>query len=118
MDKLFLRQLTVPANIGVYEHERKTPQLLVLDLEIEIDVDKVSASDLIHNTVDYAAIYHFLCEYIAASKCQLIETLASKMAMQLMKKFELNWLRLTITKKPVDLPHIAGAGVSVERHKS
>lgn len=117
MDKLFLRQFAIPAIIGVYEHEKIAPQTIFIDLETAINVNQAAAVDDINATVDYAAIYHYLREYITATRFQLLETLAAQVSENLMKKFSLSWLRLTVTKKPVDLPDIAAAGVVIERRK-
>lgn len=115
MDKIFLRQLAVPAVIGVYAHEKITPQIILLDIEAAVDSVKAAATDEITATIDYAAIYHYLLEYIAASRFQLLETLAVNVCENLIQKFSLTWVRLVITKKPADLPDIAGAGVIIER---
>lgn len=115
MDKIFLRQLAVPALIGVYAHEKTTPQIIFLDIEAAVDSAKAAVADNIAATVDYAAICHHLREYITASRFQLLETLAVNVCENLIKKFSLTWVRLVITKKPADLPDIAGAGVIIER---
>jgi 7,8-dihydroneopterin aldolase/epimerase/oxygenase len=115
MDKLFLRQLAVPALIGVYEHEKIVPQTIYLDIETAINVNLAAAADQITATVDYSAIYHDLCEYIATTRFQLLETLAVNLCERLMKKFALTWLRLTVMKKPSDMPLAAGAGIIIER---
>lgn len=115
MDKIFLRQLAVSALIGVYAHEKIIPQTIFLDIETAVDVQKAAASDNISATIDYAAIYHYLREYIEATRFQLLETLAEQVSQNLMTHFSLTWLRLTITKQPSDLPHIAGAGIIIER---
>ncbi len=115
MDKLFLHQLAISALIGVYDYEKITPQIIFLDIEAAINVAQAAATDEITSTVDYAAIYHYLHEYIPTTHFQLLETLAAAVADNLIKKFSLAWLRLTITKKPQDLPELAGAGVILER---
>ena len=115
MDKIFLRQLAVPALIGVYEHEKIIPQIIFLDIEAAVDSAKAAVADSITATIDYAAIYHYLREYIAASRFQLLETLAVNVSENLIQKFSLTWVRLAITKKPADLTDIAGAGVIIER---
>lgn len=115
MDKIFLHQLAAPVMIGIYDHEKALPQIIYLDVEAAVDAAKAAASDNIGSTLDYAAIYHFLRDYIAATRFQLLETLAEKISEELIKTFSIRWLRLTITKKPSDLPGITGAGVVIER---
>jgi 7,8-dihydroneopterin aldolase/epimerase/oxygenase len=115
MDKIFLRQLAIPALIGIYDHEKIIPQVIFLDIEASVDAARAAVADNITATIDYAAIYHYLRDYITASRFQLLETLAVNVSDNLIKKFSLTWVRLVITKKPADLPDIAGAGVIIER---
>jgi 7,8-dihydroneopterin aldolase/epimerase/oxygenase len=118
VDKIFLRQLAVSALIGVYDHEKITPQVIYLDVEASVDADKAAATDLLNATLDYAEIYHCLREYISATRFQLLETLAVNVSNLLITRFSLTWLRLTITKKPADLPDISGAGIIIERERA
>ncbi len=115
MEKLFIRELAIPALIGVFDSEKITPQTLFIDLEIAVDAGKAALSDDIRATIDYSAIYHYLQEYIPTTRFQLLETLAVNIAESLIKNYRLQWLRLTVTKKPGDMPNIAGAGIIIER---
>ncbi|MBS0350589.1 MAG: dihydroneopterin aldolase [Proteobacteria bacterium] len=115
MDRIFLKQLAVPAIIGIHEHEQLQPQTIWLDLEAQIDASKAAATDHIASTVDYSAIYRYLKDFIPTTRFQLLETLAAVLADQLLHSFSLSWLRLTITKKPQDLSAVTGVGVIIER---
>ena len=114
MDKIFIHQLSVPAIIGVLPEERKTPQPILIDLEYETDVSKAAASDNIQHTIDYAAVRHTMIEFIEAAQFELLETLADKLVDHLKRSFSLSYLRLSITKKPFDMPDAAGVGVVIE----
>ena len=116
-DTLFLNQMAVAAIIGVFPEEQQTPQTIMLDLEWTIDVHSVAAKDDLKDTVDYAAVYHDLQTYIPNTRFQLLETLAVQISERLFEKFPITWLRLKITKKPSDLPNIAGAGIMIERDR-
>ncbi len=115
MDILFLRQLAVSAIIGLYPNEKEVPQTIFLDLELAIDVHQAAITDDISSTIDYSVIYSYLREYIPITRFQLLETLAVNVSENLLKKFSLSWLRLTITKKPADMPDVAAAGITIER---
>lgn len=115
MDKIFLRQLAVPAVIGVWEHEKQAPQIIYFDIEAVVQAAHAAHSDLLESTVDYSAIYHYLQEYVPTTRYQLLETLAENLSQKLLEKFSLKWIRLSISKKPADLPQLACAGVIIER---
>jgi dihydroneopterin aldolase len=114
-DKIFLRQLALPAVIGVWEHERQSPQIIYFDIEASVEASRAAMADALESTVDYAAIYHYLQEYVPATRFQLLETLAENLSQHLMQKFSLSWLRLSISKTPADLPNLGAAGVIIER---
>lgn len=71
-----LRDLTLDADIGVYEHERGRPQPLVLDVEVEIIPPK---SDRLAETLDYDLIARF-ARTLAGSHILLVETYARRLA--------------------------------------
>ncbi len=64
MDRLFLHQIAVPAIIGVHAHEQVNPQTLYIDLEIAINASVAAAKDDLTLSVDYAAVYHFVQDYV------------------------------------------------------
>ncbi len=116
-DRLLIQQLAVNTIIGIYPHERETSQCVFLDLEIAIDAKGSALTDSITSAIDYAAICHYLREYIPTTSFNLLETFAIHIGDKVLEKFSLSWLRLTVTKKPYDLPEIGGIKVTVERGK-
>lgn len=114
MDIVFIRELRADTVIGVYPWERSVRQTVVLDLELATDNRRAAASDEIEEALDYAAIASRLLVFIAASECQLIETLAERVAALLMAEFAVPWLRLTLTK-PGAVSRAREVGVVIER---
>lgn len=114
MDIIFLRDLRVDTVIGVYDWERAIRQTVSIDLELGVDVAKAAASDAIADAVDYKAIAKRVQEFVGASDCQLIETLAERLAALLLAEFPLQWLRLTLGK-PGAIRNAASVGVVIER---
>lgn len=107
--------MSVPAFIGVLPEERKAPQTLLIDVEIETDIQRAARSDDVQHTIDYTAVRRCIIEYIETVQFKLIETLADTLADRLKQTFGVSCLRLTITKKPFDIPDAEGVGVIVER---
>ncbi len=117
MDKVFIHQLSVPVLIGVLPDERKAPQNILIDLDIETDVRSAAMLDDLQHTIDYAAVRRSIIEYVATTQFRLVETLAHQLADHLKQTFDLTCLRLTITKKPFDIPDAEGVGVVIERRQ-
>ena len=54
MDRIFIRDLRVETIIGIYDHERETPQTVVLDLDMAADIAKPAASENIEDALTKA----------------------------------------------------------------
>ena len=54
MDIIFLRELKAETLIGVYEWEKRVPQILQLDMEIALPNTRACQCDDIHDALDYS----------------------------------------------------------------
>lgn len=115
MDTITLHQIKTQAHIGVSQEEQQNKQELLVDLTIRADAAQAAANDDINTTTDYASLYRFVIERVAASRVNLIETLAEKTACSILEQFPVSWLQITITKKPADLTDTAGVSITIER---
>jgi len=113
-DIVYLRGLRVDAVIGVHPWERRLRQTLVFDLDLATNVSRAAASDSLADALDYDAIARGVRAEVAASECQLLETLASRVADALIAKFAIAWLRLRLDK-PGAVPSTSAVGVMIER---
>ena len=52
MDRIFLRELTTEAIIGIYDWERRVKQTVTIDLDIPADVRRAAAADAIEATIN------------------------------------------------------------------
>ncbi|MEX2130616.1 MAG: dihydroneopterin aldolase [Pseudohongiellaceae bacterium] len=114
MDTIYIQDLAIETLIGVHAHERTTPQVLRLSLELAADTRAAAVSDDISQTLDYHAIARRITEYAADTECFLLEALAEQLAMLVMAEFDVSWLRLTLGK-PAAIPLAREAGVTIER---
>jgi dihydroneopterin aldolase len=114
MDKIFLRELTTEAVIGIYEWERRVRQTVVIDLEIPCDVRRAAAADAIEATLNYKKVAKRILEFVQQSQFHLVETLAERTALMLLEEFKLEWVRLTLNK-PGAIRGSRDVGVSIER---
>lgn len=114
MDQIYIRQLKLKAMIGVYPRERKTPQPVIVDLVLHIDLQVAGRSDQLKDTVDYAALVERVRRAVAKSRCQLIEALAAHIADLCLRVPRIAAVDVTVAK-PGALP---GVGVAVTVHRS
>lgn len=117
MDTLQIKQLLVPAIIGVWHSEREITQDLLIDIETHLDSKPAGQSDNLSDTLDYSELAKEVTHYVSQSKFSLLEALANQLADFIMTRFSLSWLHISITKKPHDMPNVAGVCMTIERSK-
>ena len=114
MDIIYLHDLKVETIIGVFDWERCTTQVIIIDLDMQTDIRKSAKTDSIEDTLNYKAVAKRVIEYVENSQFQLVETLAEHVAEILLKDFDIEWLRVRVNKKGA----VRGAGdvgVIIER---
>jgi dihydroneopterin aldolase len=114
MDIVFLRGLRIETTIGIYDWEKQIKQPVILDLEMGADVAKGAASDRIEDALDYKRVAKRLKEFVAASRFELVETLAERCAALLREEFGISWLRLSVNKIGA-VSDATDVGVIIER---
>lgn len=116
MDTVFIDDLRLSTVIGVYDWERKLKQQVHLDVEMGADCAGAATSDDIRHALDYKAVAEAARQLAESSECQLLETLAERIAGMLMTDFPVPWLRLKLRKAGA-VRGAAGVGVIIERGK-
>ena len=114
MDKIILTDLKINAVIGIWEWEKRNPQIISVDLEMETDVKKASETDSIKDALDYKAVAKRIKEFVQSNQFDLIETLVEKMAQLILDEFKVQWLKLTISK-PFAIRGSRNVGICIER---
>lgn len=79
-DRIELTGLRVRGNHGVFEHEKRDGQDFLVDLVLWTDFTAAAASDDLADTVDYGELALYARDVVAGPSCDLIETVASRIA--------------------------------------
>lgn len=79
-DRIELRGLRVRGHHGVFEHEKRDGQDFLVDVVLWTDFTAAAASDDLADTVDYGALALFARDVVAGPACDLVETVASRIA--------------------------------------
>ena len=116
MDVVRIKGLKVETIVGVHAWERKLPRPVVIDLELATDVARAAKSDQLKDAVDYHAVAQAVSACVAGAQPQLIETLAQRIADQLMRDFGVTWLKLEL-HKPGAVAGASDVSVAIERGK-
>ena len=120
-DVIALEGLVVDCVVGVYPHERDTPQPLRVDVYMELDTRAAGAHQRLRESVDYAAVAGQLTFLLTACRFRMIETASHALARYLLlppaeseRRAQIDAVRLRLTKSYA----LAGRAVpSVEIHR-
>jgi len=114
MDTIFLRDLRIRTIVGIWEWERRVPQVVSIDLDMATDIRRAAASDRIDDTLDYKAVSRRIKSFVGDSRFNLIETMAEQIAGIVMGEFGVPWVRVAV-HKPWAIRGSRDVGVTIER---
>lgn len=116
MDRIFIRDLALRCIIGIYPEERREKQDIIINVEMHCDLRKAGASDDLNDTVDYKAIKKAILKLVEASRFQLIESLAEKIAAIALEDEKVQQVVVTIDK-PGALRFAKASAVEITRKR-
>ena len=114
MDIVYVKDLKIPARIGIYEWEKRIHQQIRVDLEMAWDNRIPAASDTIDDTLNYKTAAKHVVTLVGSQHFDLVERLAETIAQHLMSTFNMPWIRVTVGK-PGAVKGSSEVGVQIER---
>jgi len=115
LDIVFVRQLRLPAWIGLYRHEKIAPQTIELDLEIALPANSaVFKTGKVADTIDYGVVVEHIRGLLDKERFGLVESLAERIADSILKEFNSPRVKVSVAKLGV-LREAKQIGVSIER---
>ncbi|MCW2725281.1 MAG: dihydroneopterin aldolase [Frankiales bacterium] len=105
-DRISLTGLRVRGFHGVLPEERRDGQDFVVDAVLTLDTRAAAAADDLARTVDYGALAERLAAVVAGEPCDLIETLAGRLAEVCLADGRAQSVEVTVHKPgaPISLP--------------
>ena len=100
-DRIHIEQLEVFSRIGVPEEERATPQRLAVSISFWLYQEASALEDKIENTVNYSAVAEEAKSFVRDQSVNLIETLADRLAIHLLKTFPMQKVTVELRKFPL-----------------
>ena len=118
-DKIVIERLEFQARCGISPDERRCPQPMALDLELDCETAPAAASDRLGDTVDYARVAERITELGGKEVCSLLESLAEKILTMLFTEFPVSRARLWLRKLAPPMTAKAGSvGVKLDRPRA
>ncbi|WP_337999142.1 dihydroneopterin aldolase [Desulfofalx alkaliphila] len=103
-DKIIMKGMQFYGYHGALEEEGRLGQRFELDLELYLDLQPAGSTDDLKKTVSYADVYKTVSRLFTEKKYQLLEALAENIAVQIIRHFNLDGVKVRIKKPqaPID----------------
>ena len=118
-DEIALTGLRVFGRHGVYDEERRVGQDFVIDLVLRLDTRPAAASDDVADTVHYGELAEQVARIVGGDPVDLLETLADRIARQVLTDARVDTVRVTVHKPDAPIPlTFADVAVTIERART
>lgn len=112
--KVFISDLEIIASVGVYAHEKRYKQRLLINMELRIRDAYDGTTDRILDVYDYDNAIRAAESAVAGTHINLIETVAERIAERCLEHASVLGIRLRIEKPDVQSP-ARSVGIEIER---
>ncbi len=102
-DKITLAGVKLNLCIGVTPEERHQPQQCEADVTVWGDFEAAASTDSLDKSLDYCKILATVQETAGAREYQLLETLAYRIARDILKNFSASRANVRVRKRPANL---------------
>ncbi len=117
-DRITLTGLRASAFHGVYEHERRTGQVFVIDVVAWLDLAPAANGDELARTVHYGELAEQVVAAVESDPVDLIETVAERVAGVVLTHEPVERVEVTVHKPsaPITVP-FADVSVTIVRER-
>ncbi len=114
--RVFVRDLLLKALIGIYPHERVTPQNVRINMDLWVADTPGAPPSSYAEVVCYEQLVNRAKSLLAEGHVDLVETLAERLAELCLADPRVLRTRVSV-EKPDAIPETAGVGVEIERSR-
>ena len=117
-DIIKLKNMVFYAHHGYYEAERELVQKFELDIEVTCNLSEASAEDNLQKTIDYRTVYSIAKDAFENYKFKLIESVADRIAKQILESHITTSVVIRVRKPHVPLKgFLDHVEVEIKRNK-
>lgn len=117
-DHIHIRGLRAKTRIGVTEEERSRPQVLLVDIAIELSIADAARSDDVEETVDYDSLVNDVVAEIEGTERRLLERLAADLSDRILERNGVLGVTVEVAKEDPPVQHeVESISVRMERRK-
>jgi dihydroneopterin aldolase len=111
---VFVRDLALIAMVGIYEHEKRHPQRILVNIDCAVKEHGGALEDDIKNVVSYEKVVKNVKTIVQDGHVNLVETLAEKIADKVLKNRSIKRVRVRVEKLDI-IPEASSVGIEIER---
>lgn len=115
-DKVFIKNLVLPCNIGVTDEERRKKQNVIFGIEIFYDLKSAGITDDLSKTIDYAEIQEKLANAVSSGEFKLLETVAQTVASLILKDAAVSCVKVAVMKEKYSEKPIMGIEITRDQN--
>jgi dihydroneopterin aldolase len=116
VDRIIVEAIEFYGYHGAFYEEQVVGHRYAVDVELRVDTQAAAASDSLPDTVNYAEVARRIIEVGTREQFRLLEALAERMAAVVLKEFEMDSVRIRVSKLHPPMDSIAArVSVDIER---
>jgi 7,8-dihydroneopterin aldolase/epimerase/oxygenase len=118
MDSVILKDIEFRGHHGDSPEERHVGGRFQVDVAMQCDVRRAEETDSLEDTVDYFSVHKRVLEIGTTDRCQMLESLAGRIARMILTEFEVAEVKVGVRKILPPLEGIVGwSGVEITRRR-
>lgn len=104
MGTIRLHNMTFYGYHGVSAAERETGRRFEVDVELSVDLNKAAQTDKLKDTISYTEVYNTVQELVMQNRFALLETIAVRLADEILEKYRPKDVTVRVRKKIPPVP--------------
>jgi dihydroneopterin aldolase len=89
---------------GASAAERQTGRRFEVDAEIKTDIREAAQTDKLESAIDYTKVYSLVEEIILENRFVLLETIAERLAHEILENFQVQEVTIRVRKRIPPIP--------------
>lgn len=120
LDRIYLKQMQFYGYHGVLPEENRIGQRFIVDLQVELDLQKAGQSDELGDSVNYAELYTLCKEIVEGKPLKLIEAVAESIASKVLMDYQkISSVTVKMIKPDPPIPgHYQSVAVEITRDRN
>lgn len=114
-DLIFVRDLVLPARIGIFPHERERTQAVRVSVTVAVE-PPATEPQAIEDTFSYDVIIAAVRALVGAGHVDLVETLAERLAAKVLRHDRV--LQVTVRAEKLEIVPEGSVGVEIVRTRN